>query len=82
MLAKEEINIALYVYKSTNMLEENKYLKNLRNKKFWTVFRSMNLIRHGSDLSERQLYRRYYSRIFVPLDHAKLLEIYMTITQN
>jgi hypothetical protein len=52
-LAKEEVNLALYVYKSTNMLEDNKYMKKLRKDKFWIAFKSLKIIRHCLNLNVR-----------------------------
>jgi len=38
IIAKEEINMALYVYKQTFNMNEKNYLKRIRSKKFWEKF--------------------------------------------
>ena len=39
ILAKEEINLAIYVINQTNDLKDLDYMKNLKLEKIWTSFR-------------------------------------------
>jgi hypothetical protein len=43
LLAKEEINLILYIYKKTFSLADPNYLKMLRKEKFWKGFRNKKL---------------------------------------
>jgi hypothetical protein len=45
ILAKEELNLNLYVRKNSNNLLNFDYLKNLKKEKFWKDFRDLKLWR-------------------------------------
>ena len=53
IIAKEEINMALYVYKQTFNMNEKNYLKRIRSKKFWESFESKNLWRRHRKLTAK-----------------------------
>jgi hypothetical protein len=51
LLAKEELNMALYIYKRTFILTEPNYLKKLRFEKFWKGFRHRKLWRRCNEFT-------------------------------
>jgi hypothetical protein len=83
LLAKEEINLVLYIYKKTFNLADPNYLKMLRKENFWKGFRNEKLCRRANEFTANQFYQIYYRRVMATkLSSKMLLCIYETITLN
>jgi len=51
IIAKEEINMVLYVYKESFNMNEKSILKRLRTKEFWDIFETKKLWRDHKKLT-------------------------------
>ena len=74
ILAKEELNLNLYVRKQTNNLRDNDYLKRLKKEAFWEGFRKEELWRKRTpQLTAEQLYHSFYTKIQIPDIEFKII---------
>ena len=83
ILAKEEINLNLYVRNKTNGLKEAGYLKRLKQEDFWEDLRKPYFWRpRKPKLTAKQMYNTFYTKVLTPNLDLNLVKKLMTLIKN